>query len=204
MTVQSVHLRRDGTGAFFARSRDAQPRSLVARSAVIARGGRPPWQEKAPESGLRFPDSAERRVLSSNVLLSHDGLVVANDIIGSAGGRRIIVLGGSHSAYAVAWALLQLPAASGLGEAQIAIVQRRPPRIFYRDRAAAVADLYHVAPGDICARTLRVNRMGGLRGHGRDMWRQIACRPGTTSEPRVTVLAEQDFSRSELQAMLDE
>ncbi len=46
--------------------------------------------------------------------------------------------------------------------------------------------------------------MGGLRGHGRDMWRQIARRPGTTPEPRVIVLAEQDFANAELQAMLDE
>jgi len=196
-TVQSIHLRADGTVALFARGEDARPRTLIARSAIVALGGRQPWQEKAPESGLCFPDNAERRVMSSNVLLTHDGLVAANGIVGSAGGRRIIILGGSHSAYAVAWALLQLPAAKALGEAQIAIVQRRPPRIFYPDRAAAVADLYHVAPGDICVRTQRVNRMGGLRGHGRDMWRQAACRPGT-------VLAEQDFSRVELQAMLDE
>ncbi len=203
-TVQSIHLRRDGMVALFARDSMARPRTIVARSAVVALGGRQPWQERAPESGLRFPDNADRRVLSSNVLLSHDGLAAANDIIALAAGRRIVVLGGSHSAYAVAWALLQLPAATTLSEAQIAIVQRRPPRVFYPDRAAAVADLYHVAPGDICARTQRVNRMGGLRGHGRDMWRQTACRPGTAPEPRVTVLAEQDFSRAELQAMLDE
>ncbi len=203
-TVQSIHLRRDGMVALFARDGDARPRTLIARSAIVALGGRQPWQEKAPESGLRFPDNAERRVLSSNVLLSHEGLAAANGIIASAGRRRIIVLGGSHSAYAVAWALLQLPAAKTLGDAQIAIVQRRPPRVFYPDRLAAAADLYHVAPGDICARTQRVNRMGGLRGHGRDMWRQIACRPGTMPEPRVAVLAEQDFSRGELQAMLDD
>jgi hypothetical protein len=203
-TVQSVHLRADGTVALFVRTSDARPRTLIARSAIIALGGRQPWQERAPESGLRFVDTTERRVLSSNVLLTHDGLAAANDIIASAGDRRIVILGGSHSAYAVAWALLQLPAAKSLGEAQIAIVQRRPPRVFYPDRAAAIADFYHAAPGDICARTQRVNRMGGLRGHGRDMWRQIACRPGTTPEPRVTVLAEQDFTRAELQAMLDE
>jgi hypothetical protein len=203
-TVQSIHLRSDGIVAVFARGSDARPKTLVARSAIVALGGRQPWQENAPESGLTFPDGAGRRVLSSNVLLSHDGLAIANDIIASAGDRRIIVLGGSHSAYAVAWALLQLPAAKALGEGQIAIVQRRPPRIFYPDRAAAAADLYHVAPGDICARTQRVNRMGGLRGHGRDMWRQIACRPGTSPEPRVTVLAEQDFANAELQAMLEE
>jgi hypothetical protein len=203
-TVQSIHLRTDGTVAVFARGSDARPKTLAARSAIVALGGRQPWQDNAPESGLTFPDGARRRVLSSNVLLSHDGLAIANDIIASAGDRRIIVLGGSHSAYAAAWALLQLPAATALGEGQIAIVQRRPPRVFYPDRAAAAADLYHVAPGDICARTQRVNRMGGLRGYGRDIWRQIARRPGTTPEPRVIVLAEQDFANAELQAMLDE
>jgi hypothetical protein len=203
-SVQSLHLRSDGTIALFTRGPDARPRTLVGRSAIVALGGRQPWQERAPESGLRFVDSAKRRVLSSNVLLTHDGLALANDIVGAAGNRRIVILGGSHSAYAVAWALLQLPSATKLGEGQIAIVQRRPPRVFYLDRAAAAADLYHVAPGDICARTQRVNRMGGLRGHGRDMWRQITCRPGTMPEPRVTVLAEQDFTRAELQTMLDE
>src|SRR5258708_17875885 len=80
-TVQSVHLRGDGTVAVFARRHDAHPRTLVARSAIIALGGRQPWQEKAPESGLRFPDSAERRLLSSNVLLTHDRLAIANAII---------------------------------------------------------------------------------------------------------------------------
>jgi hypothetical protein len=203
-TVQSIHLRRDGSVALFARATNARPRTLIARSAVVALGGRQPWQENAPESGLCFADTTGRRVLSSNVLLSHHGLATANEIIASAHGRRIVILGGSHSAYAVAWALLQLPATRSLGEGQIAIVQRRPPRVFYPDRAAATADLYHVAPGDVCGRTQRVNRMGGLRGHGRDMWRQIACRPGATPEPRVRVLAEQDFARAELQAMLDE
>ena len=44
------------------------------------------------------------------------------------------------------------------------ILQRREPRIFYPDRNAALDDLYDVEPGDICPRTQRVNRMGGLRG----------------------------------------
>ena len=61
-TVQSIHLRADGTVALFARGEDARPRTLIARSAIVALGGRQPWQEKAPESGLCFPDNAERRI----------------------------------------------------------------------------------------------------------------------------------------------
>ena len=148
---------------------------MIARSAVIALGGRQPWQEKAPGPACASPTGRATRA-PSNVLLSHDGLTAANGTSEPAG-RRIIILGGSHSAYAVAWALLQLPAAEALGEGRSPSFSAGAPRVFYPDRAAAIADLYHVAPGDICARTHRVNRMGGLRGHGRDMWRQIA-RPG--------------------------
>ena len=118
----------------------------------------------------------------------------ADRIIGNADGRRIVILGGSHSAYAVAWALLELPGAQSLVDGQIAVVQRRPPRVFYPDRPAAEDDGYTVAPGDICARTGRVNRMGGLRGHGRDIWRRIARRPDVVAEPRVAIHSLHDFS----------
>src|SRR5436305_891999 len=134
------------------------------------------------------PDVLPEPLLPSNGLLSHAGLAEANDILRNAAGRRIVILGGSHSAYAVAWALLELPGAATLGEGQIAIVQRRPPRVFYPDKAAADADQYPVDPGDICPRTRRVNRMGGVRGHGRDIWRRITHRPGTEAEKRVAVL----------------
>jgi hypothetical protein len=145
-----------------------------------------------------------RRALSSNELLTHAGLAEANDVIGAASGRKIVILGGSHSAYAVAWALLQLPAAETLGDGQIVILQRRSPRVFYPDRAAAAADSYDVHPGDICHRTQRVNRMGGLRGHGRDIWRQIARRPGVVPEGRVSVLALQDFDVAGLRSVIED
>src|SRR5260370_1553811 len=67
-TVQSIHLRSDGVVAVFARGVDARPKTLVARSAIVALGGRQPWQENAPESGLTFPDGAHRRGLSLNTL----------------------------------------------------------------------------------------------------------------------------------------
>jgi hypothetical protein len=86
-----------------------------------------------------------------------------------------LILGGSHSAYAVADALLGLSAADRLAAGQIEILQRREPRVFYPDRNAACDDLYDVDPGDICPRTQRVNRMGGLRGYGREMWRRCAA-----------------------------
>ena len=100
-------------------------------------------------------------------------------------------------------ALLALPAADRLATGQIAILQRREPRVFYPDRNAAFDDLYDVDPGDICPRTQRVNRMGGLRGYGREMWRQITRRPRTLPEPRVVARPMQQFSAPELRSKIE-
>jgi hypothetical protein len=144
-----------------------------------------------------------RHVMPSDRALSSDGLREADHVLAAAGRRRILILGGSHSAYAVVDALLALPAAGRLGAGQIEILQRREPRVFYPDREAALHDLYDVDPGDICPRTLRVNRMGGLRGYGREMWRQIARRPRTLPEPRVVSMPMQQFSATELRSKLE-
>jgi hypothetical protein len=202
--ARAVRLRGDGTVAVEIRYPDGQADILVARAAVIALGGRQfsPRQPLLP--GLSFTDCAPRLMMPSDRALSNAGLEEANRALAGANGRRIVILGGSHSAYSVAGALLGLPAAASLTSGQILIVQRREPRVFYPDRDAAVADSYSVDPGDICPRTHRVNRMGGLRGFGREMWRQIARRPDTRFEQRVVVRAMQGFSAAELRAVTDE
>jgi hypothetical protein len=145
-----------------------------------------------------------RHVMPSDRALSSAGLKEADQILAEAGRRPILILGGSHSAYSVAGAFLGLPGAERLAKGQIIILQRREPRIFYPDHQAALDDLYDVEPGDICPRTQRVNRMGGLRGFGREMWRQIALRPRTTPEPRVVTMDMQRLSAGELGAMIAE
>jgi hypothetical protein len=122
----------------------------------------------------------------------------------TAGRRRSLILGGSHSAYVAAWALLRLPPAARLAAGQIVILQRRPPRAFYANREAAEADLYPVADGDICLRTGRVNRLGGLRGDGRDVWRQLERRPLAQPEPRIAALAMQQFTAAALRQVIEQ
>ncbi len=200
--ARSVHLRSDGTVAVFVHGPDGRARTLVARSAVVAVGGHQPWRDQSL-LGLRFAD-CKARLMPSNDLLSHTGLAEANSVIGTAGDRKIVILGGSHSAYAVAWALLELPAAARLGAGQIVIVQRRPPRVFYPNQAAADADSYPVHPGDICQRTQRINRMGGLRGHGRDIWRRIMARPGCEAETRIAIVDAAELGTDKLRALMDE
>ena len=132
-----------------------------------------------------MPAADAPRDLVGMWLLS-DGLREANESR-RRGRRRIIILGGSHSAYAVA-RRARITGASRSAAARstsFSAARRGSSILIARPRCD---DLYHVAPGDICPRTLRVNRMGGLRGHGREMWRQIACRPGTLPEPRIATM----------------
>ena len=202
-TVEALQLREDGTVAVRIR-RGSTAETLLAHSAVVAVGGRQLGEDQELAPGLTIADCKVRHVLPSGRLLTHDGLAEADRVMRNAEGRRIVVLGGSHSAYAAAWALLELPSAASLADGQVAIVQRRPPRVFYPDRATAEADGYAVAPGDVCARTGRVNRMGGLRGHGNDIWRRIARRPDVVAEARIAIHPLQDFSAAALRAEIEQ
>jgi hypothetical protein len=199
----AVRLRPDATLAVETIGFDGTGATLLARSAVIALGGRQLWPQQALLPGLTLAGCRMRRVMPSDRALSSDGLREADHILAAAGRRRILILGGSHSAYAVADALLALPAADRLAAGQIAILQRRKPRVFYPDRKAAVDDLCEVNAGDICPRTRKVNRMGGLRGYGRELWRQIARRPGTLPEARVVAIPVHQFSATELRAEIE-
>ena len=202
--ARAIHLRRDGSVEVEITGADGRENVLAARSAVVALGGRQRWMHGELKPGLALASCQMRHVMPSDRALSIAGLKEADQILAEAGGRPILILGGSHSAYSVAGAFLELPGAERLAKGQIVILQRREPRIFYPDQQAALDDRYEVAPGDICPRTQRVNRMGGLRGFGREMWRQIALRPRTTPEPRVVSMDMQRLSADELGAMIAE
>ncbi len=203
-TARSIRQRDDGTLGVRVRHNDGSVETLVTRSVVLAPGGRQFWHEQELAPGLRLSDCRPRHVLPSNTLLTQAGLAKANEIISEAHARRIVLVGGSHSAYAAAWALLELPATRRLDDGQLVILQRRPPRIYYRDAAEATADNYPFTPGDICPRTQRVNRMGGLRGHGRDIWRRIYRPADVRPETRVAVLNIQKYSADALRAELEQ
>ena len=202
--ARAVRLRPDGAIAVETIGSDGTDATLIAHSAVMALGGHQLWPQQVLLPGLALAGCRMRRVMPSDRALSNAGLREAEQILAAAGRRRILILGGSHSAYAVAAALVALPAADRLSAGQIVILQRREPRIFYPDRNAAFDDLYEVDAGDICPRTQRVNRMGGLRGYGREMWRQIAHRPRTLSEPRVEAMSMQQFSTTELRLEIEQ
>lgn len=202
--ARALHIRQDGTVCIETATVKGGRSFITALSAVLALGGRQQWQHQILPHGLTLSDYRLRHVITSDRLLSHEGMHEAARALRLDCGRPLVILGGSHSAYSAAWALTRLLPAGVLGARQITILQRSPPSVFYPGRAAAEADEYPVTEGSICSRTQRVNRLGGLRGNGRDIWRGIHRRTGAEPEPQVSSGLLADHSAGDLRNILEE
>ena len=139
------------------------------------------------------------RLHGSDELLTEHGLQQVLEHIGAV--RSIVVLGSSHSAFSVAWHLIE-HLGDKLAPGAIQILHRTEPRVFYPTREAAAADGYPFTEDDICPATQRVNRLSGLRGDGRDLWRRILGKPDTVPEHRVVCVALDDANLGD-PALLD-
>jgi hypothetical protein len=207
--ISALHLRSGGSVGVQAIRRDGSSLIVEAETAIMALGGR---QDKAAYlgaelmPGVRLADSDPDKIMPSDMLMTASGQSHASGILNRASKRRVVILGGSHSAFSAAWVLTSLLTDVRFAAGEIVILLRRSPSIFYETKEAARADGYEVADRDVCPRTRRVNRLGGLRGNGREMWRRLARRPGTAPEERVAMmrLPEPHLSSVSLRQLLDE
>jgi len=141
-------------------------RELCTRYVVLATGIR-----EAPHPDLQAWQA--KRVLSGDIIRrGHEALTARNDHL------RVVVIGASHSTYAVARVLqANLPA----GGHDLVIVHRNPVKLFYRDAAEyaatarsgieAIPDLSR----DACPETGNLFRYSGLRHGALAMFRKIAA-----------------------------
>lgn len=189
------------------------PHELRARAVVVALGGYPPLRqflqaELAP--GLRLGDCARGMIMSSHELLTAAGLAKAGAWLRAnqtpRPGASVVILGGSHSAFSCAWALLHGPSPLGpprFSAGNICIGHRSPVRIFYPTRAAALQDGYaDFDEHDLCPLTRRVHRLGGLRGDGRQLGRQLLGLGQQPAERRVHLLPLAATSAAELRQLV--
>ncbi|MDN5790583.1 MAG: hypothetical protein L0H25_06935 [Micrococcales bacterium] len=84
---------------------------------------------------------------------------------------RVTIVGGSHSAFAVAGVLLRSEV--NWEPAAITIRHRSPIRVTYQDIASARRGRPAVRADQICPRTGIVNRFGGLRSDAADLYQRI-------------------------------
>lgn len=144
----------------------AGTRVVRTRALVLATGGSP-----------YIPSVVGRRAGSVGVV--HSDAVIrgqtppAYQRAVSIGRPRIVIIGGSHSAFSAAKVLLDHDPARRWPPGTITIVHRSPVRITYPDRAAALADRCRFNSDDVCSHTGRVFRFGGLRADSADLWRKV-------------------------------
>ena len=155
-TVTGLRPQLDGVDVTIATS--GGTRSVRTRRVAVAVGGRP-WIS---------PDVAGLRADAV-----HSDLVIRRRVTGTG---RVVVIGGSHSAFSAVRVLLEHGRVDS-----VTVVHRAPVRVTYDDPAAAEADGCRFGPDDVDPLTGRVFRFGGLRTDSADLYRAI--RDG--AEPRV-------------------
>ena len=99
---------------------------------------------------------------------------------------RVVIIGGSTSAAAIAYAMLNRMPDVTFGPGGLTIMHRRPLHIFYPNVDAALADGYtEFGPDDICPLTKRVFRLSGFRLDSRELIMSARGIGGRPPEPRL-------------------
>jgi hypothetical protein len=148
-------------------------RTLRARRAVIATGGRPfadhRRTEIVPDLGL-----AE---FAGRVHHSESFIDVRRPVPPVRG--SVVIVGGSHSAWSVADLLVHRH-----GVDDITLVHRSAIRLYYGTAEQARSEGYTFDPvQDVCPASGQVNRYGGLRGRAHALARAALRLPGTAPVP---------------------
>jgi len=183
-----------------------EPVELHSRYVVSALGGRQDRDRALTAAivpGVRLDRHADRVLLTEHVL-DADGPARLEKMLAAAGHRRVVIIGGSHSAFSSAWVLLNEVNAE-FGPGDITMLHRSTPRIFYPTAADAHADGYtDFGAGDLCPLTDRVYRLAGLRWDSRELLRRIWSVGGAPAEDRVRLRRLDPALDDGVSALLDD
>jgi len=206
--ARSVLLRGDGSAEVELCGADdgATRPSITADSVVLALGARQELEDVLTErvAGLDLARLADRIELT-DPLLSRGGVERLRERI-ERGARRVVIVGGAHSAFSVAWMLTERLPAGLFEDGSVVLLHRSRLRIFYRTPQEALEDGYgEFTDDDICPRTGRVHRLGGLRGDGRALWRRATGRvaPGEC-RVRIEPIVGSDEGRRRARRLLEQ
>ncbi len=168
---------------------NGRERTIDSQNVVLATGATQPVERLRAESvaGVNLVERYGKRLLQSGDILSTSGFAAVGDRLAGLGRPpRVAIIGGSTSAAAVAYALLHRLPGVTFGPGGIAILHRRPLRIFYPSVEAALAEGYtEFGPDDICPISGRVFRLGGFRLDSRELIMRARGIGGRPPEPRL-------------------
>lgn len=175
----SIRVRNLATGA---------ERTLLTRHVVLATGAEQPAARLAAETvaGVNLVQRCAGRLLQSGEVLSAGGLEHVAALLAAKPDPRVVVVGGSASAAAVAHALLHRLPSVRFGAGGVTLLHRRELRVYYPDRASALAEGYtEWTEADVCPISGKVFRFAGFRLDARELVMQARGIGGRRPEPRI-------------------
>src|ERR1700678_2887507 len=164
-------------------------RTIDSRNVVLATGASQPVERLRREvvAGVNLVERCGERLLQSGEVVSTEGFAaVAARLAGLGRPPRVAIVGGSTSAAAIAFAMLNRMPGVTFGPGGLTILHRRDLRIFYPNVEAALADGYtEFGPDDICPVSGRVFRLSGFRLDSRELIMRARGIGGRPAEPRL-------------------
>jgi hypothetical protein len=164
-------------------------RAIDSRNVVLATGATQPVERLRSEhvAGVNLVERCGERLVQSGEVVSSTGFAaITARLAGLGRPPRVAIVGGSTSAAAVAYALLNRMPGVAFGSGGLTILHRRELRIFYPNVEAALADGYtEFGPDDICPVSGRVFRLSGFRLDSRELIMRARGIGGRPPEPRL-------------------
>jgi hypothetical protein len=164
-------------------------RTIDSRNVVLATGASQPVDRLRREvvAGVNLVERCGERLLQSGEVVSTTGFAaVAGRLAGLGRPPRVAIVGGSTSAAAIAFTMLNRMPGVTFGPGGLTILHRRELRIFYPNVEAALADGYtEFGPDDICPVSGRVFRLSGFRLDSRELIMRARGIGGRLPEPRL-------------------
>jgi hypothetical protein len=152
---------------------------LRAAHVVLANGAKlhqPAWAN-------RFLDT----LVPSGLLQTRQGLRELRRRLRRAAAARVVLVGGSHSAFSTARLLLDLQSELlGSRTLEVCIVHRSPLKVYYRSEAEARQDGYTDYPPDaVCRATGQVHVFSGLQMEAKQLFQRVrdGCAPVADANP---------------------
>jgi len=180
---------------------------ICSTSVILATGAYQPQQRLFLEdvAGEPLLPRYNGKVFQSGYVLTHAGIKECAAKLSGKKNPRVVIVGGSASAGAVAHALLHLlPGNCTFGQGGVSLLHRRRLSIFFNSVAEAQAEGYtEFGPEDICPLTGRVHRLGGLRFDSRDVVLAARGMGGRTPDKRLRLVRLEQKAISEARALLD-
>ena len=181
--VNKVVRTDDGLFSLFFEGREE---AIQAKKVVIATGGIP---QDITQDRLLFAEKVDLGKWANKCVHSDDFLkngIPSKILKQLKNNSKVLILGGSHSAFSVAHSLLNRQEAIDFGDQEIKIWSTSIPKIYFESKKEALAQGYtDFSEEDICPITKKVYRLAGLRMDGRELYMQMSGLSGSTPETRV-------------------